>query len=96
VLADARVLRPVLVPKLRPGLGERSFEWQPIWARWQSGTGCWTCAGKGCFLCADILEAREDAFLEESLEAATMHEPLPYPAESLEWPDQLSGAETDQ
>jgi hypothetical protein len=27
----------------------------------------------------------EEAFLEESLEATTMHEPPPYPSDRLEW-----------
>lgn len=33
----------------------------------------------------------EAAFLEESLEATTMHEPLPYPADGLEWHELLRG-----
>lgn len=32
---------------------------------------------------------RQEDFLEESLEATTMHEPLPYPSDRLEYLDQL-------
>lgn len=39
------------------------------------------------------LEPEEDAFLEASLDATTDHEPPAYPAEKLEWSDQLAGTD---
>lgn len=40
--------------------------------------------------------AMREAFLEESLEATTMHEPLPYPADRLEWLGSLQpGSDAD-
>lgn len=55
----------------------------------QPHNGCipaWLCAE-----CGQWVPRQEDAFLEESLEATTMHEPPAYPAEKLEWHDLLRG-----
>lgn len=70
MVTDGRHLH--LVAKLRPGRGGDAFEWLP--------------ASLGAEL-RRVAEEHDkvEAFLEESLEATTMHEPLPYPADRLEW-----------
>lgn len=44
-----------------------------------------------CTACEQWEPRAEDAFLEESLEATTMHEPPAYPADKLEWHELLRG-----
>jgi hypothetical protein len=89
MLQDGRALRPVLIPKLRPGRGQRPFEHQPIWHRWSSGTGCWSCNGAGCADCVDM-----QAALQAQQWGA--HEPPAYPAEKLDWSDRLAGTDPDR